>query len=87
MKSFIIKITGEEEKALLTDMISIQDWLDNAIHEKARRVIDHIIKKTTEFQPEKIAKNQKIQIIKDATLETAVERNIRLHKEMLKSTE
>jgi hypothetical protein len=39
-RTITVSITDEEEKALLTDMTSIQDWLDNAIHNKARQCID-----------------------------------------------
>ena len=42
MKQFTITISDEEGKALLTDMGSIQEWIDNAIHNKARQVIDKV---------------------------------------------
>lgn len=42
-KTFIVRISKEEEKALLCDMIDIQEWLDNIVHEKARRCMDMII--------------------------------------------
>ena len=35
MGQYTITLVDEEEKVLLTDMISIQEWLDNAIHNKA----------------------------------------------------
>lgn len=44
MGNYTITLSAEEEKALLTDMISIQDWLNNAIHNKARQCIDAITK-------------------------------------------
>jgi hypothetical protein len=44
MPTYTIKISEEEEKALLTDMISVQDWLDNAIKNKIRRCMDEIVK-------------------------------------------
>lgn len=40
MAQYTVTLSPEEEKALLTDMISIQDWLSNAIHNKARQCID-----------------------------------------------
>jgi polyhydroxyalkanoate synthesis regulator phasin len=42
MSVYTIELSTEEEKALLTDMLSVQDWLDNAIHEKARRCMDEV---------------------------------------------
>ncbi len=42
MAQYTITLSVEQEKALLTDMITIQDWIDNAIHNKARRCIDTV---------------------------------------------
>ena len=39
---YTITLSDEEEKALLTDMMSIQEWIDNAIHNKARQCIDTV---------------------------------------------
>lgn len=39
---YTVELTQAEEKALLWDMLTIDDWLRNAIHEKARRTIDDI---------------------------------------------
>lgn len=82
MSQFIIKINDAEEKALLTNMVSIQEWLDNAIHEKARRVMDRIIEKETDRQPKKIFFDKKCEIIRDIQLETAIERNAKFLAEI-----
>lgn len=42
MADYVITVSAEEGKALLTDMISVQAWLDNAIHNKARRCMDKV---------------------------------------------
>ena len=47
-KSITVSITDEEEKALLTDILSLQDWLDNAIHNKARQCIDDVCRQALE---------------------------------------
>lgn len=83
MVQFTVVINDVEEKALLTDMISVQEWLDNAIHEKARRTINTIVSKISDKQPKKMSVKEKFQIIKKATLETAIERNTRLEAELL----
>lgn len=75
MPEYIVQITLEEEKALLTNIISIQGWLDNAIHEKARRVIDSVITENTDRQPKKMSVEDKHEIVSSMTLQTAVERN------------
>jgi len=82
MKEYIVELTPEEEKALLTDMISIQAWINNAIHNKARQCIDRVVEEVSEFQPSKIGKAQKLQIIKGAKIKTAVERQAELAAEM-----
>lgn len=76
-------ILGDEEvKSCLTDMLSVRDWMANAISEKARRTIDLIIQEHSDRQPKKISKEEKATIIKDLTLETARERNKRIENEM-----
>jgi len=74
MKQFIVEISDAEEKALLTDMISIQEWIDNAIHNKARQVIDNIITKHTDKNAKKMLKESKELIIQSLILKTAAER-------------
>ena len=82
MAQFIIEINDAEEKALLTDMLSIQEWLDNAIHEKARRTIDSIVERISDKQSKKISTKEKHNIIRNATLETGAEKNARLEAEL-----
>ena len=47
MAKYTVELTPEEEKALKTNIFSIQDWIDNAIHNKARKVIDRIVEKSS----------------------------------------
>lgn len=82
MAKFTVEINDAEEKAMLTDMISIQDWLDNAIHNKARRTIDAIIEQKTDKQFKKMPVKEKHNLIKEMQLETAAERNTRFEVEM-----
>lgn len=42
MGQYTVTLSAEEEKALLTDMASVQSWLDNVIHNKARQCIDAV---------------------------------------------
>lgn len=61
---YIINLSEEQEKSLLTDMITIQEWIENAINNKARQMIDEIVTKSgrgSKFTPIE----QKIQIIRD----------------------
>ena len=48
MGQYTITLSREEEKALLTNMISIQEWIDNAIYNKARQCLDEVCKQALE---------------------------------------
>ena len=78
MGQYIIDLTVEEEKALLTDMLSIQEWINNAIHNKARQCIDVIVEQVSDKQPKKISVEEKLAIVRDAKVESAAERQRRL---------
>lgn len=80
MPEYKIIISDVEEKALLTDMKSIQEWLENAIHNKARQVIDDIILKESNSNPAKLTKDEKLNFIRSATLETAKEKMARIER-------
>lgn len=81
MGEYKIILSVEEEKALLTDMISIFEWIENAIKNKSRQTIDKIVElsgRGSKFT----SVEQKIQIIKDLInensdlLKSAEEKNI-----------
>lgn len=82
MKQFIIEINDAEEKALLTDMISIQEWIDNVIHNKARQCIDRIVEEVTDRAAKKVPVEEKLQIVRDAQVESAVEKSAKLEAKL-----
>lgn len=71
---YIVTLSDEEEKALLTDMISIQAWLNNAIHNRARIQIDRIVEQVSDKQPGKISIQEKLRIVAEADIKSAAER-------------
>lgn len=75
MKQYTVTLSNEEEKALLVDVVSIQEWLDNAIHNKARQCIDKVVREYSDKQPSKITNQEKNLIVRAAKVETAIERN------------
>lgn len=81
MGEYTITLTAEEEKALLTDMMSIQEWIDNAIHNKARQCVDKIVEEHSDRQARKISRAEKLDIVKEAEVESAVEKQARLEAE------
>lgn len=85
MSKYIIELIAEEEKALLSDMLSIQEWLDGVIHNKARQCIDKIVLEHSDKQPKKIIEAEKLAIVRNAQVKTAQEvENERIEKLRIK---
>jgi len=82
MKQIIVEISDIEEKALLWDIVSIQDWLNNFVHNKARKVADRIIIDHTDKNPQKISQQDKEQIIEPLELKTAAERQAEFEEQV-----
>jgi len=66
MGEYIITLTAEEEKALLWDMISIQDWAENAVFNKARQCADEICRLALEDKTHTILTLAEKQQLRDA---------------------
>lgn len=79
-KSFTL--TDEEEKALLTDMVDIAEWVENLLRNKARQVMDRIIEEHTEYNPRRLDPDRKRQIVAGLELKTAVERNAEMEAKL-----
>ena len=75
MGQYTIKLTPEEEKALLTDMTSIFAWLNTAIHHKAQKCMDKIVLEYSDKQPGKISHAERDLIVRAADVKTAIEKN------------
>ena len=76
----MVTISDEEEKALLIYMVDIQEWIDNAIHNRARQAIDQIISENTDRQPKKMPIEDRNKIINDLTsnMKTAYQKKMNL---------
>ncbi len=76
MATYTITLSDAEDKALHVVALSAQDWIDNAVHERARIAIDEIV--NAEVQ-RKLAAGQPItgskeDIVIAADIEPAAER-------------
>jgi len=71
-------------KVLETDMVSIAEWLFNAIEEKHRRTLDRIVIQETNFNPQKMTIPEKHLLFKDVVLESAADRSAKMEAEMEK---
>ena len=72
-------ISDEERKALETDMLSIFEWISNAWRNKARQCIDNIVSEVSEYDPKKLSKDKKIELVRTAQVKSAVERQKELN--------
>lgn len=61
-------ISNEELKALEGEIVSIQDWINNAVSNKARKAINRIVIKETGRNPNTMTLAEKIQVVKDAVI-------------------
>ena len=86
MANYTVTLSPEQEKALLSDMVSIQEWIDNAIHNKARRMIDYHVMESG-LGSKKTPLERKLEIIGDMEIETALERQAREEQEMAEITQ
>lgn len=86
MHNHTITVTDDEKKALEWDMISIQEWIDNAIHNKARRCIDAIvnieIKRIQEDPLITTMPTNRMEIFRQANFESAADRQKRIENEL-----
>ncbi len=68
MPKYTMTISNEELKALEGEIVSIQDWINNAVSNKARKAINRIVIKETGRNPNTMTLAEKIQVVKDAVI-------------------
>ena len=75
MKQITITISDEEEKAMLGVMVDIEEWINNAIHNRARQAIIQAIDEQTDQQAKKLTVEQCLTLIQNMTIQTAADRS------------
>ena len=83
MAEYTVILTDVEEKALSSCMVSVQDWIDNAIHNRARKAMGTLITEHTDKQPKKLDVAERNTIVQGLTFETAVEHRDKFEAEIL----
>lgn len=81
MPNITVAIPDEVFKILEWDIYEVQEWLQNAISEKARRLIDRVVEQHTAYNPNRLTTPQKTEIIQGLNLESAKERTDRMERE------
>jgi len=86
MKTYTIELTDSEVKAMEYIAVSVQDWVTNVLKNRARIATEEIYNKEVErmtADPDITSiPADKNQVVLDAVLETAKDKNDRLEKEM-----
>jgi|TARA_Y100000310_G_C20471704_1_gene710402 hypothetical protein len=81
MADYTVTLSAEQEKALLSNVISIHEWIDNAIQNKARQMIDRHVTESG-LGSKRTPLERKLEIIRDMEIETALERQAREEQKM-----
>lgn len=84
MKQYTITLSDEEDKAMQHIAVSVQNWLDNAIHNRARQATDEIILEHSDKQPKKISQEERASIVRKADIKTAAQRQKELEEKQPK---
>ena len=77
-----IILSNEECAALHGNVLSITDWVINAIQNITRRVVNRIILRETDKQPNKLSTQDKIDIIKTLDIKSVAEKNKEIEDEI-----
>lgn len=75
-----VTISEEEYKAMSHVVPSVEEWIQNALTAKARACVYRIVEENTEYQPKKIEETQRLNIVKNLTLSTRIERDVEAEK-------
>ena len=70
MPSIIFDITQTEHDVLRTDIFDLTEWAQNALQNKARKLIDSLILENTSLNPSKLSPKEKDELIDDMVLTT-----------------
>ena len=77
-----IEITDTDMKVLLGNIVDLKDWVENLLHSKAQGLKDVIVKEKLSLDFDGVSDTEKEQIIQDAEIETAKEKQIKIDKEI-----
>ena len=83
MATYTITLSDAEDKALKVVALSAQEWIDNAVHERCRIAIDEIVNAEVQrkLQAGEPIVGSKDDIVLQANVESALERQVRLEAE------
>ncbi len=65
----VVEITDNEQKALLTQMTSIEEWINGIVRQRINHCIDQIVEEYSDKQARKLTDADKLAIIESAKVE------------------
>ena len=74
-KNITVTLTDEEYRAMSVLAETPEEWVQNAVTNKARKMIERLVEENSDLQPAKISESEKKRIIKD--IDVAKEREKR----------
>lgn len=77
----VIDLSVEEQKAFEFVAFSPVSWIENVITNRCEKAVDQIVQAHSDKQPDKIAKVEKLTIVKDADIESAKDKQDRIEAE------
>jgi len=80
MVTFTLSIDDNEYEALSCDIVDVQEWIENALRNKARQVIDRLVAEHTSYNPAKIKYEDKLKLVATLKLKSAKERQEELEQ-------
>lgn len=72
--SYTVELSDAEAKAFTAEVISTEDWINNLVHDKARKCIDAVVLEYSDKQPDKLSLSDKNTIVNNADIVTAAEK-------------
>ncbi len=75
-KTITVTLTDEEYKVLEWQLISPEQWVENAVRGKINKSKGRMLLELTDKRIEKLTKQEEKDLIKNSTLKTRVERDL-----------
>ena len=78
MKTYTVTLSNAEDKAMLAEIISVQSWLEEFVHDRARKAIARITQEHAAQNPKHLTSREREDAVIKANIESAADREIRV---------
>ena len=77
MKTYTITLSNAEDKAMLAEIISVQSWLEEFVHDRARKAMARITQEHATRNPRDLSSVEREEAVMQANIESAADREVR----------